>query len=742
MPQFLLEFLSEEVPARMQAGAARDLERMARERLTAAELDFDTLRTFAGPRRLSLFVDGLPGIQRSRIEERKGPRVGAPSAAIEGFLRSTGATRDELVQRDGVWFASLRRGGGGVGEILAEMTRSIAAAFPWPKAMVSAAGTFRWVRPLRGLLCIFDGEVIPLCIDGVTSGAVSAGHRFMGSRDVFPAPDFAAYSEGLERHCVVLEADRRKALILDGARALCADRGLQLVEDAGLLEEVAGMTEWPVPLLGDIDPNYLDLPPEVIRTSMRVHQRYFAVRQPADGSLAPHFIVTANIDAIDGGRQIAAGAARVLAARLADARFFWLEDRRSPLASRLPALEGVTFHAKLGSLRDRVERIEALAKAIAPLVGAEPAAASLAARLCKADLTTAMVGEFPELQGVMGAYYAQAEGQPTDIVEAIRDHYRPLGPSDGLPRNPVAIAVALADKLDTLTAFFEAGEKPTGSRDPYALRRAALGVIRIILESGARTPLRPLIAFAGVGSAIAVVGVTKTRLDGLSYREAIGAFPDPAGELAAADKLKRLLAEVRAGGAEAAVDFWRRMADTAWIEDVLGFILERLKAALREEGLRPDVCQAAFALGDDDPVRLAGRAHALQAFLSTEDGASLLGGYKRAGNILQAEARKAPLPLGEPRLMAEAPGEEKALMSALDRVREDVRTALAGYQFAGALSSLAMLRAPVDAFFDRVYVNAADSDMRDNRLRLLSAVCEIMRTVADFSAIAGAGEGG
>ncbi|MGH6972259.1 MAG: glycine--tRNA ligase subunit beta, partial [Caulobacteraceae bacterium] len=448
MPQLLLELLSEEIPARMQAAAARDLERMARERLGAAELSFDSIAAFAGPRRLTLAVDGLPTRQDGRVEERKGPRVSAPEAALAGFLRSAGLAREALIEKDGVWFGRIERPGRASADILAEIVEAIVRGFPWPKSMVWGSGKLRWVRPLSRILCVFDRKIVPLSIDGIEAGDISDGHRFMGERHPFRARDFDDYREALAGHFVVLEAEERKARIIGRSRALCAERGLELAEDAGLLDELSGLAEWPTPLLGDMDPAFLDLPPEVIRTSMRVHQRYFAVRRPDGGSLAPHFVVVANIEAEDGGELIAAGNARVLSARLSDARFFWLEDLKVPLEARLETLKGVTFHAKLGSMAERAARIETLARQIAPLVGADPDRAALAGRLAKADLASGMVGEFPELQGVMGGYYARAEGLGEDVADAIAWQYRPLGPSDEAPAAPVAVAVALADKLD------------------------------------------------------------------------------------------------------------------------------------------------------------------------------------------------------------------------------------------------------------------------------------------------------
>ena len=665
----------------MQAQAARDLERMARERLAEAGLLPEALTSFAGPRRLTLAAEGLPPAQPDRTEERKGPRVGAPDQAIDGFLRSTGLTRDLLTERDGVYFAVIARKGRPTSEIIAEMVEAIVRAFPWPKSMTTGTGKLRWVRPLRRILCTFDGEVVPFEIDGIPSGDLSQGHRFMGSKQAFAARTYEQYADGLAANFVVLDPAERKARIVDAAKTLCFARNLELVEDEGLLDEVAGLTEWPVPILGDMDPDFLDLPPEVIRTSMRVHQRYFAVRDPETGKLAPHFIAVANIAATDGGKTISEGNARVLTARLKDARFFWENDKAGDNFDRwLEKLKGVTFHAKLGSMADRMDRIEVLARQIAEVINVDQHMAAKATRLAKADLASGMVGEFPELQGIMGGYYAREAGLPDEIVEAVRDHYKPVGPSDAAPRAPVTIVVALADKLDTVAGFFAVGEKPTGSRDPFALRRAALGVIRIMLESGVRAPLRQMFSMAVAPSPIPV-------------------------------------------------------------DELLAFFADRLKVLLRDQGRRHDLVDAVFALGDDDLVRIVARVEALDGFLKTEDGRNLLAGYKRAANILKAEAKKNAAEAGgyagpvDPALFA-AP-EEKALHAALEAAAPKVATELQAEHFEAAMAALAGLRAPVDAFFERVLVNADDAAVRQNRLRLLSQVQVAMGQVADFSLVAG-----
>lgn len=497
MPQLLIELFSEEIPARMQAQAAKDLERMARERLAAEGLLPEALKAFAGPRRLTLVAEGLPETQKDRHEELKGPRTSAPEQALEGFLRKNGLTKDQLTERDGVYFAHLHKAGRPTAEIVAEMVDAIVRGFPWPKSMTWGRGTLKWVRPLKRILCVFDGEVVPFSIDGIESGDTSEGHRFMGSAQPFKARDFDQYADGLAAHFVVLDPEERKERIMDAARTLCFARNFELVEDEGLLDEVSGLAEWPTPILGDMDPDFLDLPPEVIRTSMRTHQKYFAVRDPTTGFLVPHFVAVANIEAADGGAAIAGGNAKVLSARLSDARFFWDEDLKTRLEDRLEALKGVTFHARLGTMYGRVERIVALAAELAPYVrdDAETLAnATLAARLCKSDLVTGMVGEFPELQGVMGGYHAEKEGLDPEVADAIRSHYRPQGPNDAVPVQSTGATVALADKLDTLVSFFAIDEKPTGSRDPFALRRAALGVIRILLQSRTRLPLKAFVS--------------------------------------------------------------------------------------------------------------------------------------------------------------------------------------------------------------------------------------------------------
>ncbi len=691
MPQLLLEIFSEEIPARMQQGAARDLDRMVSDRLKAAGLTWDALTTYAGPRRLTLVIEGLPAATPDREEEIKGPKASAPEQALEGFLRKTGLTREQLTERDGVLYAVLSSKGRATTDLIAETVDQVIRAFPWPKSMRWGSGTLRWVRPIKRILCLFDGKVVPFEIDGIPSDAVTEGHRFLGSGQLLKVSDLVDYRTQLEREFVLIDVADRKLRILEQARAACAARGLVLVDDDGLLDEVAGLAEWPTPILGDMDPQFLALPPEVVRLSMKVHQKYFAVRSspPSGGStreageggspqLAPNFLVVANVEATDGGKALAAGNSRVLSARLNDARFFWDEDQKVGFDAWNEKLKGVTFHAKLGTLAERVERIAALAREIAPLVGADADQAETAARLCKADLASGMVGEFPELQGIMGGYYARLAGYPDAVADAVRDHYKPQGPADTVPTAPVTVAVALADKLDTLVGFFAIDEKPTGSKDPFALRRAALGVIRLVLENGVRLSL------GGVLFGVAVASK----------------FGAPTG--------------------------------------ILAFFADRLTVLLRDQGQRHDLVAAVFALGDDDLVRIVRRVEALAAFLATDDGANLLAGYKRASNILRAEEKKGPVPTGMVQTgLPNQPEAETTLAFAVNAARTAVETALETEDFAAAMTALAGLRAPVDAFFEAVMVNSEVPEERDNRLKLLGQVRDVMGQVADFGQIAG-----
>lgn len=693
MPQLLLELFSEEIPARMQAGAARDLERMAAERLKAAGLAYDALTTFGGPRRLTLVVEGLPAATPDREEELKGPKTSAPDQALEGFLRKTGLTRDQLTERDGVFFAVIRQTGQRTADLVPAMVDQIIRAFPWPKSMRWGSGSLRWVRPLKRIVCLFDGQVVPFEVDGIASGDLTEGHRFLGAGQPIRVGDFADYRQKLQADFVLLDAADRRLRILEQARAACHARGLELVDDDGLLDEVSGLAEWPTPILGDMDPSFLDLPPEVIRLSMKVHQKYFAVRDPKTGGLAPHFVVVANVEAPDGGRALAGGNSRVLSARLNDARFFWDEDRKVGFEPWLKKLEGVTFHAKLGRMSERIDALQLLASELSRHTKADKSDAEKAAELMKADLASGMVGEFPELQGVMGGYYTRTVHGDA-IANAIRDHYKPQGPNDYVPTEPLTVTVALADKLDALLSFFAIDEKPTGSKDPFALRRAALGFIRLLLENDVRLSLQRVI---------------QQPLERLQDRHRRG--------LISAEKL-----------------------DADWLsvsEDLLAFFADRLKVLLRDQGRRHDLVDAVFALGDDDLVRIVRRVEALDAFLGTDDGANLLAGYKRASNILKAEAKKGDLPTGPAADLPGAPAEETALVAAIRAADPRVEAALQAEDFAAAMAALAALRGPVDAFFEAVLVNSDVPAERDNRLRLLGQVRDLTGRVADFGQISG-----
>lgn len=700
MPELLIELLAEEIPARMQARAAEDLSRLAAAAL--APLMEGAPSAFAGPRRIGL-VARMKSAATTEAKEERGPRIGAPEQALAGFLKKHGAQREDLVEQNG-FLVLLKPGATITAEaLLRERLPDLLWAFPWPKSMRWGTSGFTWVRPLQRILVLLGGTAVPVTLarhgdaaHGLVAGAETEGHRVHapGAVTVASAGDHAA---SLRRRFVIRDAEERVALIRDGVAALAAAEGLEVVPDEGLLNEVAGLVEWPVPLLGRIDDAFMDLPAEVMRTSMRVNQRYFALRHP-DGRPANRFALVANIAATDGGAALVAGNERVLRARLSDARFFWDGDRKAGLESFLPRLEGATFHARLGTQAQRVARIEALARHLAPLVGASASLSARAARLCKADLATGMVGEFPELQGIMGGYYALAAGENAQVAEAITQHYRPLGPTDAVPSSPVAVALALADKLDSLAGFFAIGEKPTGSGDPFALRRAALGVIRIIRENGLRLPLLSVL----------------DRADALVI-EGIGQVP---------------------GGASLTVT--SALADGRRVSsrtpELLAFILDRLRVQLRAEGARHDLVAA--SIGDDDDItRILSRAEALRAMVETPEGADLLAAVKRAGNILRIEEKKDGPHDGavDPALL-EAP-EEAALNGALDTAEAAARDALANEHFAAAMTALAALRAPLDAFFDKVVVNAEAPALRANRLRLLNRLRAATAAVADISKI-------
>ncbi len=764
MSELLLELLSEEIPARMQGRAAADLHRLLGDALGDARLEFADLHTYAGPRRLTAVVEGLAARSPDLREERKGPRVGAPDKAVEGFLRGAGlASLDQAETRSDkkgdFYVAVLERPGRATPDIIADIVPDMIRRFPWPKSMRWGAGTLRWVRPLQAIVCVFDGARVPFDVDGLETTDHTQGHRLLGPGP-FAVTTFADYVRQLhEEGHVVVDAAERAAIIQREAERLCAKAGLELVPDQGLLTETAGLAEWPVPLLGDMDPVFLDLPPEVIRLSMRTHQKYFAVRDPNTGDLAPKFVAIANQTAPDGGAAIAAGNARVLSARLNDARYFWDNDRRTPLADMAAKLDGVEFKKELGSIADKTERIALLARELAPFFNADPDVCVTAARLAKADLVSEMVYEFPELQGVMGRYYALAEAgfdpldpkkrraakkadaQKTDaegdanalralkaadaraIADAIRDHYKPMGPSDETPTAPVAATLALADKVDTLCGFWIIDEKPTGSGDPYALRRAALGVVRILLATGARVPLGGSEALEaaqiphGVGTGVVTSGAL---------------FAHVTRELKDFEGLAGLQLD----------ELSERAPDV--VADLNAFLRERLRVHVRDQGVRHDVIDAAFAPRGDrglegDLVLLVKRVDALGAFLDTQDGAELAAGYKRAANILKAEEKKDGRTHDGPTdaALLQEPAEQ-ALATALDEARAAMRAALAREDFTAAMGALAALRPAVDAFFDAVTVNADDPALRENRLRLLSGLRAALRQVADFSKIAGA----
>ncbi|MBT2185627.1 glycine--tRNA ligase subunit beta [Sphingobium nicotianae] len=760
MTDFLLELRCEEIPARMQAKASEDLARLFTEKLAEAGLTPGALTSYVTPRRLALIAHDLPLATQAVSEEFKGPRTSAPPQALEGFLRKTGLTQDQLEDRDGVWFATVEKPGRATADVLAEAIPAIVRAFPWPKSMrwgdaSLSTESLRWVRPLQGIIALLGNEVVPFAIEDVIADRVTAGHRFHfdGRISVESAKTYAAQ---LRAAHVIVDQDERKAIIETRANALAAEAGLELIPDAGLIAENAGLTEWPVPLLGRFDPAFLEVPPEVIQLTLRINQKYFVLREANDseaGALANAFICTANIEAKDGGRAIVEGNGKVLAARLSDARFFWEQDKKTKLEDHAKKLSRITFHEKLGTVADKVERVAKLARWLVESDIVTPAKAGVssegsapspempafagmtkeeladlaeqAARLAKADLVTEMVGEFPELQGLMGGYYARAEGLPDAVADAIRDHYKPVGQGDEVPTAPVTVAVSLADKLDTLMCFFAIGEKPTGSKDPFALRRAALSVIRLVLQNGLRFSLDDTL---------------EAMTDVIAARRS-----DDGEEQHRRDILDGvLLSEIATGD-----------AGLVW------FFVERLKVQQREAGVRHDLIDAVFALGgEDDLCRVLARVKALQSFVTTEDGTNLLAGYKRAANILKKERPETGTQsdAGE-----EDPGEaltdpdvaeairvhdalppaytlepaEAALIAALDAAEPRADAAVVAEDFEGAMAALAGLRAPIDAFFTAVTVNDPDPAKRDSRLNLLTRIRAAVHKVADFSRIEG-----
>ena len=682
MAEFFFEIFCEEIPARMQVRAGQDLAKALTEGLTKAGLTVENAQSFTGPRRL-VFAADIPLRSPDISEERKGPRVGSPEQALAGFLRGAGLSdiaqaeiRSDPKKGD-YYVAVIEKEGAESKDIIAELIPDVMANFPWPKSMKSGASNFRWVRPLQSMVCLLDGKIVPFTVGGVETGDTAEGHRRHG-KGPFKVKGLADYVKTLEsKGHVIVSAEARKDLIIERAHKLCADQGLELVEDAGLLNEVAGLAEWPVVILGDMDPSFLKLPAEVIRLSMRTHQKYFAVRDPKTQKLAPNFIVVANQVAPDGGEAIAKGNSKVLSARLADAQFFQSEDAKKNLIDYYDKLDTVVFHKKLGSIKDKAERVAALARELAPKVGADPDKAEQAAKLAKCDLVTHMVVEFTSLQGQIGSLMYAKEGGDADIATAIEEHYKPQGPSDAVPTNPVAVAVALADKLDTLVGFWAIHEKPTGSKDPFALRRAALGYVRIVLENLIRLKFREI-------AQIANFQVENSYAD---------------------------------------------------VNELAEFIADRFKVYLRDKGIRHDLIDAAFANGEDDLVAIVNRVEALQSFLSTEDGENLLAGYKRAANILKAEAKKGELPKGAPEKPAQAEG--AALYDALGTAAKAIEAALIDENYAEAMSALAELRAPIDAFFTHTQVISDDTAVKENNLRLLSQIRDTARQIADFDAIGG-----
>jgi glycyl-tRNA synthetase beta chain len=685
MAELLLELFSEEIPARMQARASEDLTKLVTDGLKAADLGFDNVEALVTPRRLTLIIDGLPDKQPDLREERRGPRADAPEKAIAGFLAGNGVTLEQCEKREtpkGVFlFAIVEQKGRDSADVIKDIIEDAMAKLPWPKSMRWADQKVRWVRQLDRILCLFDGKVIPASFGPVTAGNITSGHRFLAPA-TFSVANAAEYKAKLAFAKVMLDREERKKVILDGARKLAASEGFTLLEDNGLLEEVCGLVEWPVPVMGKVDDQFMDIPREVLETSMREHQKYFVV-EDSNGKLAARFITISNMVTLDANAQIIAGNERVLRARLHDAKFFWDQDRKVTLEARLPKLDNIVFHAKLGSLAERVLRLRGLARELsADIPGCDVKLADRAAEIAKADLVSNMVFEFTELQGLMGKYYAENDGEAPEVANAIAQHYAPAGPSDMCPTAPVSVAVALAEKLDTLAGFFTIDEKPTGSKDPFALRRAALGVIRLVLENGLRVPLRRAFAFA------------------------VSQYP----------------ASIRRDEA---------------VDELLAFFADRLKVHLREQGVRHDLVSAVFALdGEDDLVRLLARVEALSDFVSGESGVNLMAGYKRASNILRIEEKKDDMSYDadvSASLLREE--EERKLYEALIDVRHKALPLLRDEDYAAAMTEFARLREPVDAFFEKVTVNSDNADERANRLKLLAQIRTALHDIADFSKI-------
>jgi glycyl-tRNA synthetase beta chain len=725
MPDLLLELFSEEIPARMQARAAEDLRKLVTDRLVDAGLLYDGAKAFVTPRRLTLAVQGVPARQADMREEKKGPRVGAPEGAIAGFLKAAGlkSIGDAKVQADkkgDFYVAVIEKPGRVAIEVIGEILPDVIQKFPWPKSMRWGAqsqeqGALKWVRPLHSIVATFGPETdepdtVPFAVDGISAGNETRGHRFLAP-EPFTVRRLADYLHKLDRAKVVPDAERRRDIILTEAKQLAFAQGLELVEDEGLLAEVAGLVEWPVVLMGSFDREFLQIPEEVIRATIRNNQKCFVLRDAAHAKLINKFILVANIEAEDGGKAIVAGNERVIRARLSDAKFFYKTDLKTRLEDRLPKFKDIVFHEKLGSQFERIERIERLAAELAPLVGADVGKAKRAALLCKADLLTEMVGEFPELQGIMGKYYAEAQGEDEAVAHAIEDHYKPKGPDDIVPADPVSVAVALADKIDTLVGFWTIDEKPTGSKDPFALRRAALGVISLIVENEKRLSLVSLFDEQAAT-------VEKTLMDHAGAEKSSGIHMIAMGHVA----ITWLGRKVRKNSIE-----------------LLSFFADRLKVQLRDQGARYDLVDAVFALeGQDDLWLIVQRVEALGKFLDAEDGKNLLAGYKRATNIIRIEEKK------DGRQYIDAPdrgffqqAEEQSLAFEIERAKLGTARAVENEDFQGAMSHLARLRPFVDAFFDKVTVNVDDKALRENRLKLLNEIRAATRTVADFSKIEG-----